>query len=221
MKTGLRPGAFVAIAVGIAAAVAVGRGAMGSSGDPRAMASPPVVPPGAARATFAGGCFWCMESPYDSLPGVLSVTSGYTGGRFENPTYEQVSSGGTGHAEAVQIVYDPAKITYEKLLDVYWHNVDPTVRDRQFCDVGEQYRTGIFVHDAAQRKAAEASKADHERTKPFKEPIVTTIEDAGAFWPAYAYLLGYCKLNPLQYRMYRSGCGRDARLAELWGRPIH
>jgi peptide-methionine (S)-S-oxide reductase len=162
-----------------------------------------------------------MESPYDSLSGVLSVTSGYTGGRLENPTYEQVSSGGTGHAEAVQIVFDPTKIAYEKLLDVYWHNVDPTVRNRQFCDVGEQYRTGIFVHDAAQRKAAEASKAELERTKPFKEPIVTPIEDATAFWPAEAYHQGYCKRNPVRYQMYRSGCGRDARLAELWGRPSH
>jgi peptide-methionine (S)-S-oxide reductase len=162
-----------------------------------------------------------MESPYDSLPGVLSVTSGYTGGRLESPTYEQVSSGGTGHAEAVQIVYDPTRIAYETLLDVYWHNVDPTVRNRQFCDIGEQYRTGIFVHDAAQRRAAEASKAELERTKPFPQPIVTTIEDAGAFWPAEQYHQGYCRRNPLQYRMYRSGCGRDARLAELWGRSSH
>src|SRR5262245_4753947 len=131
-----RLGIMAAVVVGIGAAVAVGRGAAGTAGDPVPMATPPIVPPGAARATFAGGCFWCMESPYDSLPGVLSVTSGYTGGRLENPTYEQVSSGGTGHAEAVQIVFDPTKITYETLLDVYWHNVDPTVRNRQFCDIG-------------------------------------------------------------------------------------
>src|SRR3954468_2371966 len=119
----------------------------------------PAVPPGMAVATFAGGCFWCMEPPFDKLPGVTATISGYTGGRAANPTYEQVSSGGTGHAEAVQVVYDPKKVSYEKLLDVFWHNIDPTVKDRQFCDGGTQYRSAIFYHDEAQRKAAEASKA--------------------------------------------------------------
>src|SRR3982751_3166784 len=175
------------------------------------------VPPGMAVATFAGGCFWCMEPPFDKLPGVTATISGYTGGRAANPTYEQVSSGSTGHAEAVQVVYDPKKVTYETLLDVFWHNVDPTVKDRQFCDSGNQYRTAIFYHDEAQRKAAEASKAALDKSKPFKEPIVTQIVMAGPFYPAEDYHQDYYKKNPVRYQIYRSGCGRDARLKELWG----
>jgi peptide-methionine (S)-S-oxide reductase len=175
------------------------------------------VPPGQAVATFAGGCFWCMEAPFDNLPGVTATISGYTGGRKVNPTYPEVSSGTTGHAEAVQVVYDPKKVTYDKLLEVYWVNVDPTVKDRQFCDTGNQYRTAIFYHDEAQRKAAEASKAALEKSKPFKQPIVTPIEMAGAFYPAEDYHQDYYKKNPVRYNLYRSGCGRDARLKELWG----
>jgi peptide-methionine (S)-S-oxide reductase len=175
------------------------------------------VPPGHAVATFAGGCFWCMEPPYDKLPGVVATISGYTGGAKVNPTYQEVSSGATGHTEAVQVVYDPKKVTYEQLLDVFWHNVDPTVKDRQFCDSGSQYRTGIFYHDAAQRKAAEDSRAALEKSKPFKQPIVTQIEMAGAFYPAEDYHQDYYKKNPVRYQIYRSGCGRDARLKDLWG----
>ena len=175
------------------------------------------VPPGHELATFAGGCFWCMEPPYDKLPGVVATISGYTGGGKVNPTYKEVSSGSTGHTEAVQVVYDPKKVTYEQLLEVFWHNVDPTVKDRQFCDTGSQYRTGIFYHDQAQRKAAEASKAALEKSKPFKEPLVTPIEMAGAFYPAEEYHQDYYKKNPVRYQIYRSGCGRDARLKELWG----
>ena len=175
------------------------------------------VPPGHAIATFAGGCFWCMEPPYDKLPGVVATISGYTGGSKANPTYQEVSSGSTGHAEAVQVVYDPKKVTYEKLLDVFWHNVDPTVKDRQFCDGGTQYRTAIFYHDEAQRKAAEASKAALDKSKPFKQPIVTPIQMASAFYPAEEYHQDYYKKNPVRYQIYRSGCGRDARLKELWG----
>ena len=175
------------------------------------------VPPGHAVATFAGGCFWCMEPPYDKLPGVVATISGYTGGAKVNPTYQEVSSGTTGHAEAVQVVYDPKKVTYEQLLDVFWHNVDPTVKDRQFCDGGSQYRTGIFYHDEAQRKAAEASKAALEKSKPFKQALVTPIEMANAFYPAEEYHQDYYKKNPVRYQIYRSGCGRDARLKELWG----
>jgi peptide-methionine (S)-S-oxide reductase len=175
------------------------------------------VPPGHAVATFAGGCFWCMEPPFDKLDGVDATISGYTGGRVANPSYEQVSSGTTGHAEAVQVVYDPKKVSYEKLLEVYWVNVDPTVKDRQFCDGGTQYRTTIFYHDEAQRKAAEASKAQVEKTKPFKEPIVTPVEMAGAFYPAEEYHQDYYKKNPVRYNLYRTGCGRDARLKQLWG----
>ena len=182
-----------------------------------ASAATPTVPPGHAVATFAGGCFWCMEPPYDKLPGVTATISGYIGGHKDNPTYEQVSSGGTGHAEAVQVIYDPKKVSYEKLLEVFWVNVDPTVKDRQFCDVGSQYRTGIFVHDEAQRKAAEASRAAIEKSKPFREPIVTPVEKAGKFYPAEDYHPDYYRKNPVRYKFYRTGCGRDARLKQLWG----
>src|SRR5260221_3277934 len=176
-----------------------------------------VVPPGYAVATFAGGCFWCMEPPYDKLPGVSATISGYTGGRKENPTYEEVSSGTTGHAEAVQVVYDPKQVSYEKSLDVFWVNVDPTVRDRQFCDSGNQYRTSIFYHTEEQRKAAEASKAAIEKSKPFSQPIVTPIVMASTFYPAEDYHQDYYQKNPVRYQLYRTGCGRDARLKELWG----
>ena len=175
------------------------------------------IPPGHAVATFAGGCFWCMEPPYDKIPGVDATISGYTGGRVANPSYEQVSSGSTGHAEAVQVVYDPKKVTYEQLLDIFWHNIDPTVKDRQFCDGGSQYRSAIFYHDEGQRKAAEASKAALEKSKPFKEPIVTQIVMAGPFYPAEDYHQDYYTKNPVRYNLYRSGCGRDARLKQLWG----
>jgi peptide-methionine (S)-S-oxide reductase len=158
-----------------------------------------------------------MEPPYEKLAGVDALISGYTGGTKVNPTYEEVSSGRTGHAEAVQVVYDPKKITYEQLLDVFWHNVDPTVKDRQFCDGGTQYRTAIFYHDQAQRQAAEASKAALDKSKPFREPIVTQIVMAGAFYPAEDYHQDYYKKNPVRYQIYRSGCGRDARLKQLWG----
>jgi len=186
----------------------------------QAPGSPP-VPAGAgrqlSRATFAGGCFWCMEAPFEALDGVVSVTSGYTGGSKENPTYEEVSSGRTGHAEAVQVVYDPAKISYERLLNVYWRNVDPTDRTGQFCDRGSQYRPAIFVHDETQRKLAEASKAALGKTKPFAAPVVVDIVPASAFWPAEEYHQKYHSKNPIRYRYYRTGCGRDARLRELWG----
>jgi peptide-methionine (S)-S-oxide reductase len=170
------------------------------------------------KADFAGGCFWCMEHPFDSLPGVVSVTSGYTGGQKKNPTYEEVSAGGTGHAESVQVVYDPAKITYEKLLDVYWVNIDPTTKDRQFCDRGNQYRSAIFYHTEEQHRAALRSKAALEKSKPFKDPVVTEIVPAGEFYPAEEYHQHYYKKNPIRYWYYRNGCGRDQRLKELWGK---
>jgi peptide-methionine (S)-S-oxide reductase len=169
------------------------------------------------KATFAGGCFWCMEAPFDKLPGVASVTSGYTGGTLKNPTYEQVSAGGTGHAESVQIVYDPARISYTKLLDIYWHNIDPTVRDQQFCDHGHQYRSAIFYENDEQRRLALASRAALEKSKPFKENIVTEIVPAGTFYPAEEYHQHYYRKNPIRYHYYRSSCGRDRRLKELWG----
>jgi peptide-methionine (S)-S-oxide reductase len=169
------------------------------------------------KATFAGGCFWCMEPPFEKLPGVVSVTSGYTGGQVKNPTYEEVSAGGTGHAEAVQIVYNPAKIGYAKLLEVFWHNVDPTVKDRQFCDTGNQYRTAIFYHSEDQRRLALSSKEGLEKYKPFKGSIVTEIVPAGTFYPAEEYHQHYYRKNPIRYKFYRTSCGRDSRLTELWG----
>jgi peptide-methionine (S)-S-oxide reductase len=171
-----------------------------------------------AKATFAGGCFWCMEPPYDKLPGVISTTSGYMGGAKRHPTYEEVSTGTTGHTEVVQVVYDPAKVSYEKLLEVFWRNIDPTVRDRQFCDVGSQYRTAIFYHGDEQKRLAEASRAALEKSKPFKAPIVTPVQAAGDFWPAEDYHQDYYKKNPVRYKYYRTGCGRDERLKELWGK---
>jgi peptide-methionine (S)-S-oxide reductase len=177
---------------------------------------------GLARATFAGGCFWCMEPPFERLPGVVDVISGYTGGRKVDPTYEEVSSGGTGHLESVQVVYDPAKVSYQKLLDVFWHNIDPTTPNRQFCDVGEQYGTAIFYHDDEQKRLALESKAQVERTKPFPEPVVTPVRAAGEFYRAEAYHQDYYKKNPVRYRFYRFNCGRDQRLKQLWGKePQH
>jgi len=178
-------------------------------------------PTGRTVATFAGGCFWCMEPPYDALPGVISTTSGYMGGGKRNPTYEEVSSGATGHAEVVQVVYDPKKVSYEKLLDVFWKNVDPTVRDRQFCDIGSQYRTSIFYHTEEQKRLAEASKAALAKTKPFKDSVVTPVERAGEFWPAEDYHQDFYIKNPVRYKFYRTGCGRDARLKQLWGSVPH
>jgi len=183
-----------------------------STPPPKSMTGPRV-----AVATFAGGYFWCMEPPFDKLEGVISTISGYTGGTTQRPTYEQVSAGSTGHAEAVQVTYDPSKVSYEKLLDVFWHNIDPTVRDRQFCDVGSQYRSAIFVHDAEQRRLAEASKAALERSRPFKGAIVTPVVDASTFYPAEEYHQDYYRKNPIQYQYYRIGCGRDLRLRQLWG----
>ena len=172
---------------------------------------------GLERAAFAGGCFWCMEHPFDELPGVISVTSGYTGGHKKNPTYEEVSAGGTGHAESVQIIYDPRRIGYEKLLNVYWHNIDPTTPNRQFCDSGTQYRSAIFFSNETQKKLAIASKQALDRSKPFKGAIVTEIVPAGVFYPAEDYHQHFYKKNPLRYKFYRQGCGRDKRLRELWG----
>jgi peptide-methionine (S)-S-oxide reductase len=209
----MNAGRWVRWLAGVATAFTLsGAFAQAGTPPPKSLAGPRV-----AVATFAGGCFWCMEPPFDKLDGVISTISGYTGGHVQGPTYEQVSAGRTGHAEAVQVTYDPSKVTYEKLLDVFWHNIDPTVKDRQFCDIGSQYRSGIFVHDAEQRRLAEASKASLERDKPFKGAIVTEIVNAGAFYPAEEYHQDYYLKNPIRYRYYRTGCGRDARLRELWG----
>ena len=174
-------------------------------------------PTAQAKAIFAGGCFWCMEPPFDKLPGVISTTSGYIGGQKRNPTYEEVSAGTTGHTEAVQVVYDPKKISYAKLLEIFWRNIDPTVKNRQFCDVGAQYRSGVFYQDQEQKRLAEESRAALEKSKPFKDPIVTEITLASEFWHAEEYHQDYYLKNPLRYAYYRAGCGRDARLKQLWG----
>lgn len=170
-----------------------------------------------AAATFAGGCFWCMEPPFDELDGVVSTTSGYTGGKVENPTYEHVSAGDTGHAEAVKVVYDPSKVSYETLLKVFWRNIDPLTKDRQFCDVGSQYRSAIFYHNDEQRRLAEASRAELEQSGKLPGPIATEIVPAGKFYPAEEYHQDYYRKNPIRYKFYRYTCGRDQRLEEVWG----
>ena len=169
------------------------------------------------RAIFAGGCFWCMEAPFDALPGVLKVTVGYTGGQKPNPTYEEVSRGGTGHAEAVTIDFDPARVSYATLLEVFWRQVDPTTADAQFCDHGSQYRSGIFYTSADQRREAEAAKAKLEASGRFKAKIVTEVTAAGPFFAAEDYHQHYYKKNPLRYKFYRLKCGRDQFLDGVWG----
>jgi peptide-methionine (S)-S-oxide reductase len=169
------------------------------------------------KATFAAGCFWCTEEAFEKVPGVIEAVSGYMGGKTKKPTYEQVSSGTTGHTEVVQVTFDPAKVSYEQLLDVFWVNHDPTVTDRQFCDGGSQYRPEIFVHNDAQKKLAEASKAKYEKLKPFRQKLLTPITPAAEFWPAEDYHQDYYKTNGVRYRFYVTGCGRYDRLDQLWG----
>jgi peptide-methionine (S)-S-oxide reductase len=197
--------------------------AVAGSSLPSPAASPAPAPAaGSAKATFAGGCFWCMEGPFDKVPGVVSTTSGYTGGSVPRPSYEMVSSGTTGHAESVEVVYDPKKVSYSQLLDVYWHNVDPTDAGGQFCDRGNQYRTAIFYRGDEERRLAEQSKKDIEASGKLKKPIVTEVVPAGEFYPAEDYHQDYYIKNPVRYRYYRFNCGRDARLKDLWGQaPGH
>ena len=187
---------------------------VGVSADDPATATPEA---GTAVAIFAGGCFWCMEHPFDELVGVIATTSGYTGGNTPNPTYEQVSAGGTAHAESVRVTYDPSKVSYEKLLDVYWRNIDPLAVDRQFCDEGSQYRSAIFYTTSEQQTLAEASKQKVQ--EEFDKPIATQIVEAGRFYPAEEYHQDYYRKNPLRYKFYRLKCGRDQRLQQLWGPP--
>lgn len=182
-----------------------------------AQGAKPAAKPATAKATFAGGCFWCMEEAFDPLPGVIATVSGYMGGKTKNPTYEQVSTGRTGHAEVLQIEYDPQRVSYQKLLEVFWRNIDPTQRDGQFCDHGSQYRSGVFYHDDEQRKLAEASRAAVAKNKPFQGEIVTEITRANEFYPAEEYHQDYYKKNPVRYKYYKTGCGRAARLKQLWG----
>ena len=185
--------------------------------EPSAKATPSTTTATTAAATFAGGCFWCMEPPFDALDGVVSTTSGYIGGHTRKPTYQQVSAGGSGHAEAVQVIYDPKKISYAELLDVFWRNIDPVAVDRQFCDHGDQYRSGIFTHDAEQEKLAEASRQAIASSGKLEGRIVTEIVKGGEFWPAEEYHQDFYQKNPVRYKYYRYSCGRDRRLAEIWG----
>ena len=179
----------------------------GQAADPSAL----------AKAFFAGGCFWCMEEVFEKVPGVTSVTSGYMGGRVENPSYEQVSGGGTGHAEAVEVSYDPQKISYAKLLDAFWRNVDPVTANAQFCDHGSQYRAVIFYQTDAEKRLAEESKRTIEQSKRFAQSIVTELVMASRFYPAEDYHQDFYKKNPIRYKFYKYNCGRAQRLEELWG----
>lgn len=193
---------------------------LGGVASPLFAAAKPAAstPSATAHAYFAMGCFWCAETDFEGIPGVRTVTSGYTGGPEKNPTYEQVSSGVTGHFESIDIAYDPARISYEKLLDIFWHSVDPTQGNGQFCDHGRQYRSAIFFRDSTQARAARASKRAIEANGVLKAPIVTLIVPAGAFWPAEGYHQDFWKKDPEQYHSYREGCGRDRRLVEIWGK---
>ena len=191
--------------------VALAVGAFGLSGQAATTTG------GMAKATFAGGCFWCMEEVFEGVEGVVSVVSGYTGGRKANPSYQEVSAGWTGHAEAIEVQFDPTKVSYARLLVVFWHNVDPTTPDRQFCDRGNQYRTAIFYHDEEQQRLVEESKRKVEQTKRFQAPIVTEIIPASTFYPAEEYHQEFYKKNPVRYKFYKFTCGRAQRLEELWG----
>jgi len=202
MSPDRRPAATVVLASALLAVLACGP-ARGNGAAEEAPATPAEARGNLAEAVFAGGCFWCMEPPFDDLPGVVSTTSGYTGGEVEDPTYEEVSSGRTGHTEAVRVVYHPEEVTYEELLHVFWRNVDPTDAGGQFCDRGSQYRSGIYVGSEEERRLAEAAKAE--------------VETAGPFYPAEEYHQDYYEKNPIRYKIYRTGCGRDGRLREVWG----
>ena len=176
---------------------------------------------GHKTAIFAGGCFWCVESDFDKVPGVVTTISGYIGGTSKDPTYKQVTAGGTGHIEAVKITYDPKKVTYSRLLDIFWRSVDPTDAGGQFCDRGESYQTTVFAVDDEQKRTAEASKAALQKSGKLENPIVTPIRPAGMFYAAEDYHQDYYKKNPVRYRFYRFGCGRDARVRALWGDEAH
>jgi peptide-methionine (S)-S-oxide reductase len=205
---------LLAVATSLAALGALAAGPT-TPEPPKKEAAP--AKPKLATATFAGGCFWCMEPPYDKVQGVISTTSGYMGGIKANPTYEEASTGRTGHAEVVQVVYDPSKVSYAQLLHIFWRNIDPLTPNAQFCDHGPQYRSAIFFHDAEQQRLAEESKRQLEAAGRFKAAIVTELVSAGTFYPAEDYHQDYYQKNPVRYRYYRFGCGRDARLKQLWG----
>ena len=193
--------------------ILLGQARAGNEQDSHAMTGASIQ-----KATFAGGCFWCMESDFDKVDGVIETISGYAGGHVVNPTYKQVSAGGTGHAESVQVTFDANRVSYAELLDHYWRDIDPTNPRGQFCDNGHQYRTVIFTDNEEQQKIAEQSLKMLEQNKPFREPIVTEIIPLNAFYPAEDYHQDYYRKNPLRYKFYRYTCGRDQRLEELWGK---
>ncbi|MEO5831527.1 MAG: peptide-methionine (S)-S-oxide reductase MsrA [Rhodanobacter sp.] len=209
--------AFAGIGIALLVSANFAFDAQASQSAPTNAAATASKPDRVATAVFAGGCFWCVESDFDKVPGVISTTSGYTGGTTPNPTYEQVGSGNTGHAESVEIQFDPARVSYKQLVEHFWRTIDPTTRDREFCDVGTPYRTAVFAQDAEQLAIAEASKAALEKSKPFSAPIVTEVVQGGEFYPAEDYHQNYYKKNPIRYKVYRYRCGRDARLKQLWG----
>lgn len=215
VRAARRAVAGIAIALLVSANVAFA--AQAAQNAPTTDAAPASKPDSLATAVFAGGCFWCVESDFDKVPGVVSTTSGYTGGTTPNPTYEQVGRGNTGHAESVEIRFDPSRVSYKQLVEHFWRTIDPTTKDREFCDVGTPYRTAIFAQTAEQLKIAEASRAALEKSKPFRAPIVTDVVKGGEFYPAEDYHQNYYKKNPVRYKFYRYRCGRDARLKQLWG----
>jgi len=196
---------------GFAATVLLLLGSIGFAAD-----APQARPAEYAKAIFAGGCFWCIEADFEKLPGVIGAESGYTAGKTANPTYEQVSAGGTGHTEAIRVSYDPAKVSYQQLVDFFWKHIDPTARDRQFCDVGTQYRSGIYWRNEAERKIAEASRDTLLKSGKLPQ-VFTEIAAASVFYPAEEYHQDYYKKNPIRYAYYRKSCGRDARVQEIWG----
>jgi peptide-methionine (S)-S-oxide reductase len=208
-----RPSVLVAVLLGAAVIAALYSGAPSAAEKQESPAAPEAL----EVATFAGGCFWCVESDFDGVPGVVRTVSGYTGGNLENPTYRQVSSGTSGHREAVQIYYDPRRVGYSELLEVFWRTTDPTDEGGQFCDRGHSYTTAIFASTAEQRRLAEASKKEIESSGVLEQAVVTSIETAGPFYPAEDYHQNYYQKNPLRYKFYRFSCGRDKRVKDLWG----
>ena len=203
--------------IGLLAIVGIAASVFSSAADKKDGEMSAQAPSATASAIFAGGCFWCTESDFEKLPGVISAESGYTDGQKVNPTYEEVSAGGTGHTEAVRVTYDPSKVSYAQLVDYFWPTIDPTVKDRQFCDSGNQYRSAIFYGNDAEKKIVDDSRAALQASGRFKS-IATEIAAASAFYPAEEYHQDYYKKNPIRYKYYRTGCGRDARLEELWGK---
>lgn len=188
------------------------------SGQPAAAEQPTVASGSLAKAYFAGGCFWCMEEAFEKVNGVLEAVSGYMGGTVKNPSYEEVSAGKTGHAESVEVRYDPAKVTYAQLLEAFWRNIDPVTPDAQFCDHGNQYRAAIFYQSEEEKGAAEESRRSIEQSKRFSTPIVTQVSAASEFYPAEEYHQDFYKKNPVRYKFYKFTCGREQRLETLWGK---